>query len=103
MTVNEIANKLNATVHFDGGKDFDGFYLGDFLSRVMGKAPSGCCWITVMNNVNVAGVASLADIKAVVLCEGVLPDARLLEKCTDEGISLLTTELSAFNAAVKLG
>ena len=102
MTVNEIAKRLNATVLVDGGKETEGFYLGDFLSRVMGKAPSGCCWLTVMNNVNVAGVASLADIKTVVLCEGVTPDARLLEKCTDEGISLLTTDFSAFDSAVKL-
>lgn len=102
MTVNEIANRLSATIVTDAGKETSGFYVGDFLSRVMGKAPSGCCWLTVMNNVNVAGVATLAEISAVVLCEGVEPDARLTEKCGDEGISLLTTKLGAFEASAEL-
>ena len=102
MTVSEISKRTGATVHYDSGKETTGFYAGDFLSRVMGKAPSESCWLTVMNNVNVAGVATLADIKAVVLCEGVTPDARLKEKCTDEGISLLTTDMSVFDAIVAL-
>ncbi len=102
MTVAEIAKRLSAEIKVDAGKEVEAFYVGDFLSRVMGKAPARSCWLTVMNNVNVAGVATLADISAVVLCEGVEPDARLQEKCRDEGISLLVTCLGAFEAATEL-
>ena len=54
MTVNEIAKTLGASVIVQADKAVESFYAGDFLSRVMGKAPSKCCWFTVMNNVNVA-------------------------------------------------
>lgn len=103
MTVNELKTRLNAEVLVDSGKPTEGVYAGDFLSRVMGKAPSGCAWLTVMANVNVAGVATLAEISAVVLCEGVKPDSLLTQKCQAENISLLTTPLDVFAAAVRLG
>ena len=102
MTVQEIASRLSASVIVDAKKEAKAFYVGDFLSRVMGKAPSESCWLTVMNNVNVAGVATLAEIAVVVLCEGVEPDERLCQKCKEEGISLLTTSLGAFEASAVL-
>lgn len=103
MTVNELKNKLRGEIVVDSGQPTDGVYVGDFLSRVMGKAPSGCAWLTVMNNVNVAGVATLAEISAVVLCEGVMPDTLLTEKCRAENISLITSPLGVFEACVRLG
>lgn len=102
MTVAEIANRVQASVLVNAGKDAKAFYAGDFLSRVMGKAPSESCWLTVMNNVNVAGVATLAEISVVLLCEGVQPDARLSEKCADESVSLLVTQMGVFEAAAEL-
>lgn len=102
MTVNEIAKTLGASVIVQADKAVESFYAGDFLSRVMGKAPSKCCWFTVMNNVNVAGVATLADVSVILLCEGVKPDDRLTEKCQSEQISLLTTDLDVYSAIVKL-
>lgn len=103
MTINEVKQRLDADAVVLSDKPIEGVYAGDFLSRVMSKAPSGCVWLTVMNNVNVAGVAVLAEINAVVLCEGVVPDALLCDKCSAEGISLLTTPLDVFSACVRLG
>ena len=103
MTIREIANRLDAVTVVEADRKIEGVYVGDFLSRVMGKAPPSCVWLTVMNNVNVAGVATLADIGAVVLCEGVVPDPLLRQKCVDEKIPLLTTELPVFDACLRLG
>lgn len=102
MTIDELSERLEAKVIVGGDKIVSGVYAGDFLSRVMGKAPSGCVWLTVMNNVNVAGVATLAEIGAVALCEGVVPDERLTEKCRDEKIPLLCTKLDVFGACARL-
>ena len=102
MTVEEIAKRTGATILVNTGKDSQSFYVGDFLSRVISKAPTDSCWLTVMTNVNVAGVATLAEIKTVLLCEGVTPDDRLLEKCKEEEISLLCTSLGAFEASREL-
>ena len=98
MKISDIAAKLEAEVIVSGNPDAetDSVYAGDFLSRVMGRAPAGSVWLTVMGNVNVAGVAVMADIGAVVLCEGVKPDALLIQKCAAEGIALLATAKTVY-------
>ena len=102
MTISEIESRLSATVYVSTDVKTKGVYVGDFLSRVMGKAPSGCVWLTVMSNVNVAGVATLAEIGAIVLCEGVEPDANLVERCKSEKIALLKSPLAVYEACVAL-
>ena len=69
MNIEKIANAIDANVVVNSDAEIERFYVGDFLSRVMGSAPSDSCWLTVMNNVNVAGVAVLAEIKIIVLCD----------------------------------
>lgn len=102
MTAKQIAEYIGATlVGEGGGEDIASFYAGDFLSRVMGRAPAGCGWLTVMNNINVAGVAVLAEVKAVILCEGVSPEA-LRDKCAAEGIALLATDKPLFECCALL-
>lgn len=102
MKVNEIAARLNGMVHCHTDTDITRFYSGDFLSRVIGRAPAHCGWLTVMTHLNVAGVAVLGEIAAVIICEGLPPSPELKEKLTDEGIALITTPLDAFSAATAL-
>lgn len=104
MTAVEICEKVCGKIVCAGesGADPQSVYCGDFLSRVMGKAPANSIWVTVMANVNVAGVASLADIKVIVLCEGALPDKLLEQKCADENICLITTDLPAYDCCRRL-
>lgn len=83
----------------DGGREVLGGYAGDFLSFVMGKAPEGSAWFTVMTNVNVAAVATLADIAVVVICENCHPDTKLVEKAEENGINIIGTRLDIFSAA----
>lgn len=106
MTVQDLIDAIPLTVfHLD---DPDrpvtgGGYCGDLLSWVMGRAPADGVWITIMSNVNVAAVAALTDVACVVLAEGVVPDAPLLDKAKAQGITLLGTGLSTYDCAVKLG
>lgn len=103
MNVSEIIEVLGAKEYSACKTDkIASFYVGDFLSRVMGKAPSGCAWITVMSNINVAGVAVLADVAMIVLCESVVPAEDLIDRCKSEGIGLISTELSAYEVCKKL-
>lgn len=103
MKVKDIINVLNAAEHAPCVREnIDSYYVGDFLSRVMGKAPSGCAWITVMNNINVAGVAVLADVGLIIMCEGVQPVAELIERCKTENIGLISTSFSAYEVCKNL-
>ncbi len=104
MTVNELKDLLNATVYNleDGDREITCGYAGDFLSFVMGKAPTDCVWFTVMNNINVCAVATLAEVGVIVLCEGVEPDEPLLNKVKMQGVNMLAVDLDVYEAVKKV-
>jgi hypothetical protein len=103
LKTNDLADKLGAVVYNEGNptETIKGGYAGDFLSFVIGKAPEHCAWFTVMSNVNVCAVATLAGIGAIVLCEGVKPSEQLLEAVKTHNVNLIGTELDIYGAAVK--
>lgn len=105
MNVNGLIKTLKAKAYnlADGERIVVCGYAGDFLSFVMGRAPTDSVWFTVMNNVNVCAVATLADVSAVVLCESVSPDENLLSKAKQQGVNLLSTPLDIFSAAKAVG
>jgi hypothetical protein len=104
MKISELVNRLDAKVVSlpDPKKEIDGGYCGDFLSFVMSKAPENCAWFTIMNNTNVAAVATLADIGVIVICEDVQPDEQLKNAVINKRIALIVTKLSIFDAARKM-
>ena len=79
-----------------------GGYCGDLLSWVMGRTEEGNAWLTIMSNQNVAAVAVMTDLSCIILTENVDPDAALLDRCKKEGLNLLGTQLSTFDAAARL-
>ncbi len=81
-------------------KEIGGVYVCDLLSWVIGRAAPNDLWITIMSNVNVIAVASLADISAVILAEGVTLDDGVMEVAVSKGINVLSADISAYNAAV---
>lgn len=104
MNVQQLIDALSLTVfHLDDpDRPVEGGYCGDLLSWVMGRAPAGGAWMTIMSNVNVAAVAALTDTACVILAEGVIPDPPLLDRARTQGITLLGTDLSVYSCATKL-
>ena len=104
MTVKELREKagFGSLTEPDGDREVTGVYIGDLLSWVMGRAQSGDAWITIMSNINVAAVASLADVACVVLAEGVTVEDDVKEVAVSKDINILTSELSAYEIAVRL-
>ena len=82
-------------------REVDGAYVGDLLSWVMGNADSGNVWITIMSNINIVAVATLTDVSCIVLAEGVKPDADAFATAEAKGINILSTNLSAYEAAIR--
>ena len=82
-------------------REIDGAYVGDLLSWVMGNADSGNVWITIMSNINIVAVATLTDASCIVLAEGVMPDSDALATAEAKGINILSTNLSAYEAAIR--
>ena len=79
-----------------------GAYIGDLLSWVMGKADSGNVWITIMSNINVIAVATLADASCIVLAEGVTIDEDVTSAAIAKGVNVLSSPLSAYEIAKQL-
>lgn len=105
MKVSELKEKLNMTVltkdDFED-REIKGCYIGDLLSWVMGRAQADNVWITIMNNINIVAVASLADVACIVLCEGVQTDDTIIDKANSQNIIILSSKLTAYDIAVKL-
>ena len=104
MTVLELSEKLGAkNVCLPcPEREVVGAYVGDLLSWVMGRAPADCAWVTIMSNINVVAVASLADVACVIFSEDVEPDADALSKAQAQGINLLSVSCGSFEICAKL-
>ncbi len=103
MKVFEIAEKLNVKKQVEGeNHDVESVYCGDFLSFAISKQGEKACWLTVMNNVNVMGVASLCDTSMIILCDGTSPDENMSKRANMMGVSIFSTEESVYQIAVKL-
>ena len=74
----------------------------DLLSVAMGKAPAGSCWVTVMANMNTLAVAALTDTACVILAEGAVLDDAARKKALDQEITVLSTDMPVFEAALKI-
>lgn len=100
MTVGQLAELLSANIvnKADLDRQVVGGYVGDLLSFVMGRAPEGCAWFTVMTNVNVAAVAVLADVAVVVLCEGCQADETLKQRVQQQNVNLIATDKDIYTA-----
>ncbi len=80
----------------DGDREVSGGYAGDLLSWVMGRANEGDAWITIMSNVNIVAVATLADPACIILSEGVSPEEGVLEKAEATGVNILKSGKDTF-------
>lgn len=104
MKVSELCGKIGAKVITlpDGDREINGAYCGDLLSWVMGRASSGNVWITIMSNINVVAVASLADTSCVLLAEGVEFEEDVRLTAQSKGINVLSSDKSAYELCSEL-
>lgn len=104
MTVNDLAAMPGfRTVSLpDGEREINNVYIGDLLSWVMGRAKADDAWITIMSNINIVAVASLADVACIILAEGVTLDSTVTETANAKGVNILTSELPAYETAMLL-
>ena len=105
MTVRELVDKeLFGVVNL--GEELDRPittpFCCDLLSIAMGRAPAGCAWVTVMGNMNTLAVATLTEAACVILAEGAALDAVAAKKSVEQEITVLSTDLPIFEAALKV-
>ncbi len=104
MTLKEIIEKLNLKIYNEVNTDteINGAYSSDLLSDVMGNAKSGQIWITMQTHKNVASIAALKDIAAIIIVRNGTPDDDMLEFAKDNDVAVLSTSEPTFQLCGKL-
>lgn len=100
MTVEQLASDLGLKVitgQANLRREVTGGYASDLLSCVMARARAGNVWVTLQAHANVVAVASLLDLAAVIITEGIEPDAATCQKAEAEGTVLLATSRTTFD------
>ena len=101
MTVRELTELKDFTeiAILTPDEPVTGVYIGDLLSWVMGRATKGDAWITIMTNVNILAVASLAEVSCVILAEGTELSPELIETAKGKNINVISSNLPAYEIA----
>jgi hypothetical protein len=86
----------------DINKKINNVFACDLLSHAMGYAEENDILITVLNNVNVLGVASLLDFSGVVFSHNINVGDAVISKANELGIPLIKTSLSTAQTVVNL-
>ena len=88
MTVGELKTALGLKVLCESeealAREVSGGYCGDLLSWVMGRATEGNVWVTIMTNINMVTVASLAGISLVILCDNSEIDDEVVKTASEK-------------------
>ncbi|MEW6607970.1 MAG: serine kinase [bacterium] len=105
MKLKEIVEKLNLEVKSAPemlDKEVTGGYVSDLLSDVMANAREGNIWVTLQIHQNIVAVASLKEIRGIILVNNRQPDEDTLQKAIHEKIPILVSKLSTFELVGKL-
>lgn len=106
MNLQTIIDALKLTVLTEP-QDFSAItpnygYASDMLSCVLAGAKSHDVWITLQSHANVVAVAAMLDLCAVILSENVQPDAEVIARANQQGVTLLSTALETYEIAGRL-
>jgi hypothetical protein len=86
----------------DEGIEITQGYASDLLSDVLANAPTGGILVTLQVHLNVIAVASHAGLQAVIFSSGRIPDEDVVEKATEEGLSLYASKSDTFEIVGRL-
>ena len=105
MNLDELAKELSFVILscVEGlQKKVTGGYVSDMLSDVMANSGHGNIWITLQTHPNIVAVASLKNLSGIVIVSKRQPDEETLKKAAAEKVTIMTTDMSAFDTAGRI-
>ena len=105
MQVREVMESLGlklVTKEVSVEADVVGGYASDLLSNVMGQAAPGMVWVTMQGHQNIAAVASLIGLSAVIVAGDAPIEEDTLKKAEQNDVLILATSLPAYDVIGKL-
>jgi predicted transcriptional regulator len=102
-TLQQLVPRLQAQILVgNGAVEITGCYISDLLSDVLAHAGPGVLWLTVQTHHTVVSVAATKDCAAVLFTCGRKPMPDVIAAAEEQGIALLTTKLTSYEAAGRL-
>jgi hypothetical protein len=103
MTLPELASTLHGRIAVDHPTaTVSTAYTSDLLSDVMGHCGDESALVTIQNHLNTIAVCTLVGVEILVIChDRPIPD-EMAAAAAREGIAIVTTPLSQFEASVAL-
>jgi hypothetical protein len=86
----------------DPDREITHAYTGDLLSDVMANSSEGDLWITLQTHMNIIAVASLKNLSGIVIVNNRRPEGDVIKKADEEGVTLLSSPMSAFEVSGRL-
>ena len=102
MNLRELVKRLNFKVFSCENlleREFEGVYVCDLLSDVLGNAKPKQIWITLQTHKNILAIAQLKELSAIILVKGLEPNQDTILKAEEEKIILLGSEKETFDLA----
>ncbi len=105
MKLNHLIEKIplklqtpasNLNVEVTGG------YISDLLSDVMAHSKKGDIWVTLQIHQNTVAVATLKELAGIIVIGGKQPAPETIKKAEEEGVPILTSDLTAFELICEL-
>lgn len=105
MTVEELKNRLKLETVSEGDMSaaVEGCYCSDLLSHCMANIKSKNVWITVQTNINIAAIAVLTEPSCIIIAQGMSVDESVSEKAKAENVTILRSQLPAYELCVEIG
>lgn len=106
MNVQNLIKELELEIICEGislDADVDGCYATDLLSLAMANVEKGNIWITVQTNMNILGIAALAETSCVIIAQGMNIPQDVIDKAKEENICLLRSVLPVYELCLKIG
>jgi predicted transcriptional regulator len=103
MKVSELRDLLNLQLMnelFD--RDIDGVFISDMVSDIVAGLSPGNLLVTIQTHKNLIASANLVDASAVVFVRGKKPLEDVIQLANRAKLTLLSTDLDAWNLALKL-
>ena len=97
-TAGSILTAINAETVSEGdlSRKITGCYVSDLLSDVLSKSHEGDLWITQHTHANIVAVASVKGLAMIIVAGGNVVPEDTLVKARAEGMTIVTSDRSAF-------
>ncbi len=105
MKLKQVVERLNLQLQTPTSKldvEVNGGYISDLLSDVMANAKKGDIWITLQIHQNTVAVATLKELAGIIVINKKQPAKETIKKAEEEGVPILTSDLTAFELICEL-